>query len=390
MTKKTNSKSKINSKLSGKLSNLNRNSKKSRRSSRHIRKYIPNNLDPVNVDPVADSRIHVPLLEPFPPLEDAIELARSKPLVPLPGPLDPGRIDPRTLNPTFLGPTPLKVYKGKTKKVFVRNSWPNPRIAYITSTSQQMQDARITQEHLKEELLYTKLLHGIFPFILDAEDITANNEERVKEGAEINQNSSTLSRIFVYKKERVLHATGTTPGILKFMIDCIYTMANPELAFENDEAEYFTYLDMKPDNIGVKPDGTFVLLDNGPDLCYVIPKEFISYFQEAAIIVGVIRLKRRLTDEELDHLRTLGLTPQLVIATLHRRIYKKDERQIIQHAVKYYEDHGLPLTAESMPTDLMLPREVLNHYCDIDESDGIESRRDRIRVIMNFTRLAEL
>jgi hypothetical protein len=126
------------------------------------------------------------------------------------------------------------------------------------------------------------------------------------------------------------------------------------------------------------------------ELIVVIPKEYISYFQEAAIIIGVVNLKRRLTDEELEHLRTLGLTSQLITAAFHTRLDERIERKIIRNAVKFYQDHGMPLTAESMKTYLMFPRQVINHYCRIDENAGIENRRERIRHIMNFTRLAEL
>ena len=341
---RSNSTTSRSNRLSGKISNLNRRSK-----SKHTRKIVANNL---NLDPIPENAV-------------------------LPG-----------LDPTVV-PTPLKVYRGKSKKVFTRNSWGVP-IAYITSTTQQMRNSGLDQRHLREELEYTKLLHKKFPFILNAEDITQNNEARVEEGAEINYNSNTLSRIFVYKKERVNHVHGDSPGILEFMTHCIYTMANSELAFVNGEAEYFTYLDIKPENIGIKSDQTYVILDNGPDLCYIIPKEFISYFQEASIIIGVINLKRRLTDEELEHLRTLGLTPQLITAAFHTRFDERIEQKIIRNAVKYYQNHGMPLTAESMKTYLMFPRQVINHYCRIDENAGIENRRERIRHIMNFTRLAEL
>jgi len=261
-----------------------------------------------------------------------------------------------------------------------------------------MKDTSITQEHLKEELRYTRLLHQRFPFILNAEDITPNNEGRVTEGEEFNNISSIgrifsifygKKRIFVYKKEIVDHVDGNTPGILQFMTDCIFAMANPASDLN------FTYLDMKPENIGMKK-GTreLVILDNGPDLCYVIPKEFIEYFKRASIIVGVVLLNRPLTDPELIHLRTLGLTRQLIIATFHTKLYNADEDKITEKAVKYYNDHGMPLTAESiaesMNFDLIFPRKVIDHYCEIKNHLGILHRRRRITKIMEFTRLEQL
>jgi hypothetical protein len=67
-----------------------------------------------------------------------------------------------------------------------------------------------------------------------------------------------------------------------------------------------------------------------------------------------------------------------------------EQRKIIKNAVEYYEDNGMPVTAQSMKTDLFLPRQVINHYCRIKENLGIQHRRERIEEIMNFTRLAEL
>jgi len=336
MTKKSKSKNSRSNRLSGKISNLNRSSKSSK--YRHKTREVV--LSPIRDTPAFP--------EPVEPVNE------------------------------------LKVYRGKLKKVFTRKSWPNSSIAYITSTTQQMRNSGLDQRHLREELEYTKLLHTKFPFILNAEDITQNNEERIREGAEINYNSSTLSRIFVYKKEKVDHVNGTTPGILEFMTDSIYRMASKR------GSEHFTYLDMKPANIGIKPDGNFIILDNGPDLCYIISKEFVSYFEKAAIIVGVVCLQRPLTDNELQYLHTKGLTRAWIIATFHKRLDKEEKRQIVRKAVKYYEDHDMPLTAEIMETDLILPRKVINHYCRIDENAGIENRRERIRQILNFTRLAEL
>ena len=359
MTKKSNSiisrsisrsnSTKSRSGLSDKISNLNRSSKRKRK--------------PIQLD-----------LSPIP---------ENQPLLPL----APSAAVPEPVNE-------LKVYKGKSKKVFTRNSWGVP-IAYITSTLDKMKDTGITENHLKEELHYTKLLHQIFPFILDAQDITHNNRERVKEGQEFNNTSSVVGRvfsifygkkrIFIYKKEIVDHVDGNTPDILKFMTECIFAMANPESQLN------FTYLDMKPENIGMKK-GTreLVILDNGPDLCYVIPEEFIDYFKRAAIIVGVVRLTRPLTDDELLHLRTLGLTRNLIIAAFHKRLYNADEDKIIEKVVKYYKKNRMPLTAESMKTDLILPRTVINHYCEIKEHLGILHRRRRIKKIMKFTRLEQL
>jgi hypothetical protein len=346
--------SRSNSKLSDKLSNLNRSARSSK--SKSTRKLVPNTL---NLDPI-------PEVVPFVPVA--------------PVPVQ----------------TPLKVYRGKSKKVFTRNSWPVPRpIAYITSTTEQMRNTRTTQGHLREELHYTRLLRNEFPFILNAEEITEKNEERVREGEEINENSSTLSRFFVYKKERVEHATSSTPGIFQFMVDSIFTMSHIM------NLKHFAYLDMKPDNIGIKIniDGTTttVLLDNGPDLCYEIDEIFISYFQEASIIVGTVCLRRPLTDEELQYLRDRStatslrkITPQLIIAAFHRRLYKPEKDRIIANAERYYNNNGMPLTAATMKRDLMFPREVINHYCRIDEDAAIEHRRERIRHLMNFTRLAQL
>lgn len=338
-TKSKNSRSNRSNRLSGKMSNLNRRPKSSKRR-RKKREVV---LSPIRDTPAVPEPV-----ESVEPLNE------------------------------------LKVYRGKMKKVFTRKSWPNPSIAYITSTTQQMRNSGLDQRHLREELEYTKLLHKKFPFILNAEDTTLNNEERIREGAEINYNSSTLSRIFVYKKEKVDHVNGDTPGILEFMTDSIYRMAYKR------GSEHFTYLDMKPANIGIKPDGNFIILDNGPDLCYIIPKEFVSYFEKASIIVGVVCLQRPLTDNELQYLHTKGLTRSWIIATFHKRLDKEEKRQIVRKAVKYYEDNDMPLTADIMETDLILPRKVINHYCGIDENAGIENRRERIRQIMNFTRLAEL
>jgi len=351
MTKKSASRSTATSKLSGKLSNLNRRTRSSQAikssKSKHKVVFAPNDLKLVTVP-------------------ENISLRHSA-LAPV---------------------NELKIYKGTSKKVFTRNSWGVP-IAYITSTPKQMKEAFITQQHLIEELRYTRLLHSKFPFILNAEEITANNEARVAEGTEFNDTPSIFNkifgkkRIFVYKKEIVDHVDGNTPDILQFMVGTIFAMSN------STSHLHFAYLDMKPANVGIKKGtGEFVILDNGPDLCYVIPKEFIGYFQKASIIVCILELNRPLTDDELVYLRTMGLTRQLIIATFHKRLDKSEESKIIEYALKYYNDHGMSITAED--SEIMLPRKVINHYSRIKEYLDIEARRQRINKIMKFTRLEQL
>jgi hypothetical protein len=319
----------------------------------------------------------------------------------------------------------LEEYRGRSKKIYTRRSWKN---VFVTSNASLMRHAGLTNALLREELHYTKLLNRKFPtIILNASELSEINRPRLR--PHYNNNARN---IFTYKKNKMIHVHNRNQGIFVFMINAILNLlrineiepnananteanananaeanANIEANIEananakenaaaNENAEQndsFTYLDMKPENIGKNRLKQFILFDNAPDNCYRIPKKFVRYFQIASIIIAIKNLRRPLTNKELKFLRKCGITRGLIIATFHKRLSDVETNEIKEYVRLFYVENGMPETSEIIYERLLLPRFALYSIFNmLDERYEIDVERRRLIIIqfLEFSRLIEL
>lgn len=293
-------------------------------------RYIPimsdgRMLNANGVDIVAEQHIPIPPdIAPVPPQ----------------GPIPPGV---QTLN-----------VSGSSKKVFFHS---NSDVAYITSTLRQMERSRDTNNHFREELILTQIENFLFPDILGAHHVGRENDERIRAYKRVNPDN-----IFIYKKLKVIESEGDSPGIVKFMIDSIHRLSHDRMS--EPIPLCFVNLDIKPENIGILPNGRFIYLDNGSTMLYNIPYEFREYYENAALIIGLCNLCRKLENYELDLIR-LKLTRSQLYKTFNRELTPEEKLYITEYARQFFIAQGLPLTAAK---NVKFPKDMMNHYCYVNNT----------------------
>jgi hypothetical protein len=291
-------------------------------------------------------------------------------VIPIPGntPHPPGPI------PAGL---PTNTARGASKTVFFHA---NSDVAYITSTLAQMRNT-VTNVHFKEELLLTQIENFLFPnLILGAYHVGGENQERIQAYRQANP-----ANIFIYKKRKVRESTGDSPGIIPFIIQSIFSLSNDRL--DQPVPLSFTNLDIKPANIGILPDGTFIYLDNGSIMMYPVPHKFRGYYERSALIIALCNLRRVLTNPELHAIRGILSRAQLY-ETFNKQLSDEDQTYITEYARQFFIAQGLPLTAEN---DVLFPIEVMTHYCKMLDTNLSENKyKEKFREIVTFNGLNRL
>jgi hypothetical protein len=245
---------------------------------------------------------------------------------------------------------PTVTANGYSKRVFYQL---NSSVAYITSTLGQMALTEDTNQHFKEELILTQIEHFLFPdLILGAYHTGPENHERI--GAYMQSNPND---VFIYKKDRVLDSEYNSPGILEFIIDSVDRLSYQGMG--QPIPLCFVNLDIKPDNIGILPDGRFIYLDNGSVFLYPIPIEFQSYYESASLIIGLCNLWRIFKDEELELIRS-RLSREKMYNIFRRILTPEEKTYITEYARQFFIAQGLPLTAEKY---IDFPEVVMRNYC---------------------------
>ncbi len=279
------------------------------------------------------------------------------------------------------GPIPAGVVtnnaSGTSKKVFFHA---NSDVAYITSTRRQMILTEDTNQHFREELILTQIENFLFPDILGAYNVGPENDERIQSYRQTNP-----ANIFIYKKRKVYETDEDTPGIVDFMLDSILRLSRSRMGEQVPLS--FTNLDIKPQNIGILPDGRFIYLDNGSIMLYPVPHEFREYYERSALIIGLCNLKRIFTNPELRIIRPRLSRAQLY-DTFRRQLTVEEQTYITEYARQFFIAQGLPLTAAN---DVLFPQDVMRHYCKITDTT---LRRDdylgRFREVTQYNRLDRL
>jgi hypothetical protein len=292
---------------------------------------------------------------PIPPIEAP---------VPPPGPIPDGVL--------------TNTAKGYSKTVFYQS---NSSVAYITGSLAQMANSRDTNQHFKEELILTQIEHFIFPhLILGAYHRGPENDERIRAYRQSNPND-----IFIYKKYRVLQSKDDSPGILEFIIESVYRLSHEGMY--QPISLCFVNLDIKPENIGILPDGRFIFFDNGSVFLYIIPIEFQEYYESASLIIGLCNLWRIFNDAELELIRS-RLSRERMYDTFRRELTPEEKMYITEYAQRFFVAQGLPLTAAR---GFRFPEDMMRRYCKMNNSRlAADDYIGKFRQITHYNRLNEL
>jgi len=285
-------------------------------------------------------------------------------ILPPPGPMPAGM-------PTYNA-------SGSSKKVFFH---PNSQVAYITSTHRQMAYTQDTNEHFREELILTQIENFLFPDILEAYQVGEENQHRIQ-----SYKQTFPANIFIYKKRKVRQSQGDSIGIIHFILDSIRRFSYDRMG--EPVPLCFTNLDIKPENIGILPDGRFIYLDNGSVFLYPIPHEFREYYERASLIIGLCNLQENFYREELELIRP-RLSREQLYETFTRELRPEEKEYIRDYARQFFIAQGLPLTAEN---GIRFPQEMMRHYCKM-ENTHIRGRDDfmgRFREVTQNNRLDKL
>jgi len=304
--------------------------------------------------------------------------ARDEVVVPTP---DDIVIPPSGNVPIPPGPIPQGITtntaQGTSKKVFFHA---NSNVAYITSTPGQMAITQDTNEHFREELILTQIDHFLFPDVLGAYRVGPENEQRIQSYRQTNP-----TNIFIYKKRKVRESTSDSPGIIEFILDSILRLSRSRMGEPIPLS--FTNLDIKPQNIGILPDGRFIFLDNGSIMLSPVPNEFREYYERSALIIGLCNLDRVFTPAELRLIRP-RLTRRQLYDTFRRELTQHEKIYITEYARRFFIAQGLPLTADN---GVLFPEDVMKHYCKIiDTRIRYNDFLGKFREVTQYNRLDAL
>jgi hypothetical protein len=233
-----------------------------------------------------------------------------------------------------------------------------PRV-YKVSTADKIKE--ITISGFRQESTFTRLLEVLYPTIILGEyDPDPTNETRIsrsvtKSGEEI---PTTLQP---FCPEIQLNSAENRNLYLEFLFRCTHELANSTPGF------HVTYLDCKPKNVGVLPDGTLRCIDAGAAFTYSPPDTLSDYFQCAGIIIGLFNMGASpFNDEELTELRK-KITYAKMIECVRFELNKAQRDEIRAHARRFFSILGLEQLSDIAHPEM--PGPTMSYYClNFDEN----------------------